>query len=443
MSNSSLVTYKKISPNKYSPRRYPISRLTIHHMAWVQCTAKKCTDSFTSSARSASANYCIGYDGDIGLSVEEKDAAWTSSSYDNDNRAITIEVANSTGAPDWKVSDKSYKALINLVTDICTRNGKTKVVWFGDKDKSLSYSPKSYELLMTVHRWFSSTACPGPYLYKKMGDIAKEVNARLQRSTDVEEPKQTESIKEEVSAEKQIWDFLRNKGLSEIATAGVMGNLRAESALSPINLQNSFEGKLGYNDESYTKAVDNGTYKNFVHDKAGYGLAQWTYYSRKQELLNFAKANKKSIGDLQMQLEFLWKEMQNYQTMMKELANADSIKDASDSFLFRFERPANQGSGVQLTRASYATTYYNKFAKSKAVTSNTTKYYKVQVGAFRQKGNAEKRVEELLNFGVGSIIKTAGNYYKVQAGAFASKDNATKLLEKVKQYFEDAYITYE
>ena len=147
-----------------------------------------------------------------------------------------------------------------------------------------------------------------------------------------------------------------------------------------------------------------------------------------------------------MQLDFLWNEMQNYTTMMTELKNARKIKDASDSFLFRFERPANQGSSVQLARASYATEYFNKFgsATAKQEEKKPSKLYKVQVGAFRDKTNADKRVSYLSTIGIKAIIKTAGSYYKVQAGAFSSKTNAEVLLMKVKNAgFEDAYITYE
>lgn len=440
--NSPLATSRIISPNKTSPRNHAIDRITIHHMAWVMATSKQCGESFKSASRQASSNYGIGYDGDIAIYVDEKDRSWCSSSASNDNRAVTIEVANSKGAPNWEVSDRSYKALLNLVTDICTRNGKNKIIWFGDKNKSLSYSPKSNEMLMTVHRWFSSTACPGPYLYSKMQNIADEVNKRLQKTSESLESKPDTKVDE--SVDKQIWDFLKAKGLNDFAVAGIMGNLRAESALSPINLQNSFEKKLGYNDATYTQAVDNGVYNNFVNDGAGYGLAQWTYHSRKANLLAYAKDKGVSIGNLQMQLEFLWKEMQNYTTMNMELKSAKTIKDASDSFLFRFERPANQGSGVQIARANYAKEFYDKFSGTKAKSTDKVKLYKVQVGAFRDKSNADKRIAYLAKIGISAIIKTAGNYYKVQAGAFSSKENADSLLNKVKNAgFEDAYIIYE
>lgn len=145
--------------------------------------------------------------------------------------------------------------------------------------------------------------------------------------------------------------------------AGVMGNLYAESALSPINLQQTYEKKLGYTDQSYTDAVDNGKYKNFVKDQAGYGLAQWTYWSRKQKLLDFAKEKNVSIGDLNMQLEFLLKELKAYSGVWKVITTATSVKQASDSVLTGFEKPANQGSSVKTKRAKYSQGYYDSYAK--------------------------------------------------------------------------------
>lgn len=160
---------------------------------------------------------------------------------------------------------------------------------------------------------------------------------------------------------KVIWNFLKGKGLNDYATAGIMGNLKAESALNPKNLQGSYEKKLGFTDEEYTAAVDNGSYGNFVTDKAGYGLVQWTYWSRKQNLLNFAKNKGASIGDLTMQLEFLWKELQGYKSVMATLKNAESVLEASNAVLKGYERPANQGETAQKKRASYGQDFYDKF----------------------------------------------------------------------------------
>ncbi len=180
------------------------------------------------------------------------------------------------------------------------------------------------------------------------------------------------SLKGNTNAER-IWNFLKGKGLSDYGVAGLMGNLNAESALNPCNLQQTYERKLGYTDASYTAAVDSGTYINFVKDSAGYGLAQWTYWSRKQALLDFAKARKASIGDLEMQLEFLVKELNNYGAVLRVLKNAKSIREASDIVLTQYERPANQGESVKKQRAAYGQTYYDKFATKKEATTMSTK----------------------------------------------------------------------
>ena len=162
--------------------------------------------------------------------------------------------------------------------------------------------------------------------------------------------------------EKTIWEFFKGKGLNDFAIAGVMGNLFAESGLRSNNLQNSYERKLGFTDETYTAAVDNGSYSKFDGDAAGYGLAQWTYSTRKRNLLSFAKSAGKSIGDLAMQLDFLWKELQGYSGVMKVLKAATSVKAASDAFMCDFERPADQGAAAKNKRASYGQKYYDKYA---------------------------------------------------------------------------------
>lgn len=144
------------------------------------------------------------------------------------------------------------------------------------------------------------------------------------------------------SNEQLIWQFLKNQGFTDAGAAGMMGNLFAESALSPINLQNTYEKKLGYSDSAYTTAVDNGTYTNFVKDSAGYGLAQWTFWSRKQNLLNYAKSKGVSIGDLNMQLEFLMQELNaGYKSLLNILKTTNSVSEASNGVLLQFERPAD------------------------------------------------------------------------------------------------------
>lgn len=165
--------------------------------------------------------------------------------------------------------------------------------------------------------------------------------------------------------EKRIWDFLMEKIGNPCGVAGLMGNLYAESGLNPINLQNTYERKLGMTDEAYTKAVDSGKYKanSFIHDSAGYGLAQWTYHKRKEKLLLFAVARKASIGDLDMQLDFLMKELDSsYKGVLKALCEAKSVRKASDIVLTQYERPKNQGDSVKKKRASFGQRYFDQFA---------------------------------------------------------------------------------
>ena len=173
--------------------------------------------------------------------------------------------------------------------------------------------------------------------------------------------------------EKTIWNFLMGKLGNAFGVAGLMGNLYAESALKSNNLQQTYETKLGYTDATYTAAVDNGSYDNFVKDAAGYGLAQWTYWSRKQNLLNYAKSVGKSVGDLSMQLDFLYKELsESYTGVLKVLKAATAVREASDVVLLQFERPANQSESVQVKRAEYGQKYYDKYNTASSTTSETT-----------------------------------------------------------------------
>ena len=174
MSNSPLVTYTRITKNKTSPRNQKIDTITIHCIVG-QWTAKQGCDYFATTDRQCSANYVVGKDGSIGLSVEEKDRSWCSSSASNDNRAITIECASDSYEP-YAINDKVYKSLIKLCVDICKRNGIKKLMWKADKSLIGQVDKQN----MTVHRWFNSgKSCPGEYIYSRLGKIANEVNAQL------------------------------------------------------------------------------------------------------------------------------------------------------------------------------------------------------------------------------------------------------------------------
>ena len=178
MSNSPMVSHTHISPNKNHPRNRRIDKITVHHMAIVGGTVEQCGNVFAPSSRQASSNYGIGVDGRVGLYVDEGDRSWASSNPQNDHRAVTIEVANDGGAPDWHVSDASWNALVELCADICRRRGIDRLIWTGDANGNL-----------TCHYMFAATACPGPYLKGRMAELAAAVNARLGGSAPAPTPK--------------------------------------------------------------------------------------------------------------------------------------------------------------------------------------------------------------------------------------------------------------
>lgn len=174
--NSPLVSYTKISPNRTNNRNHAIDTITIHCVVG-QTSVQTLGAIFARTSAQASSNYGVGYDGKIGMYVEEKDRSWCTSSSSNDNRAITIEVASDTTHP-YAVTDAAYKSLINLLVDICQRNNIKELKW--KADKSLIGQPDKQN--MTVHRWFANKSCPGEYLYSRHGQIASEVNARLNKN---------------------------------------------------------------------------------------------------------------------------------------------------------------------------------------------------------------------------------------------------------------------
>lgn len=175
--NSSLVSYTKLSPNHSGQRTHSIDRITPHCVVG-QCSVETLGSIFLPTSRQASCNYGIGADGRVGMYVEEKNRSWCSSSNANDQRAVTIECASDTAEP-YAFKDVVYNRLVELCTDICRRNGKIKLLWLGDKTKTLNYTPKSDEMVLTVHRWFANKSCPGDWMYARMGDLASKVTAAL------------------------------------------------------------------------------------------------------------------------------------------------------------------------------------------------------------------------------------------------------------------------
>lgn len=181
--NSPLVDCKVMSPNHSGARVHTLSRITPHCVVG-QLTAESIGGCFTNPSREASCNYGIGRDGRVCLVVDEANRSWCSSNRDNDHRAITIECASDTNAP-YAMNEQVFNKLIDLCVDICKRNNKKKLLWFDDKEKALSYTPASDEMIITVHRWFAAKSCPGDWLYSRLGVLASEVTKRLNDNGEV------------------------------------------------------------------------------------------------------------------------------------------------------------------------------------------------------------------------------------------------------------------
>lgn len=217
MSNSKLVSYTKLSPNHSGKRTMNIDRITPHCVAG-QCSVETLGDIFAPVSRQASSNYGIGVDGRVGLYVPENMRSWCSSSKENDQRAVTIECASDTFAP-YAMNNNVYKTLVNLCVDICKRNGKNKLLWFGNKEKTLSYNPAKNEMVITVHRFFANKSCPGDWLYSRLGELAEIVTKHLIIDGLVDEPNkilyrvQVGAFKNKANATAQL-EKLKNAGFN-------------------------------------------------------------------------------------------------------------------------------------------------------------------------------------------------------------------------------------
>ena len=317
------------------------------------------------------------------------------------NTHIGFEICED-GLTDSTYFSKVYREAVELCAMLCKEYGLTE-------QNIICHSEGYKQGIASNHgdimHWF-------PKHGKSMDTFRADVKALLEGKAEHSAPATTED------AEATIWKFLFDKLGNACGTAGLMGNLFAESGLKPTNLQNTYEKKLGYTDTAYTAAVDDGSYDNFVKDCAGYGLAQWTYWSRKQGLLELAKAEGKSIGDLSLQLDYIWKELsEGYGKLLKTLQTATSVTEASTAVLTQYERPADMGEAAQAKRASFGQSYFEKYAPKPAYPERlTTGFYRVrktwadkksQLGAYRILSNAKGKVDKNLGYFVFTEDGTA------------------------------------
>lgn len=407
--------------SKYNFNKGSISRIkyiVIHYVGALGGAEDNCRY-YGGGNRNASAHYFVGFNGEVWQCVEDANIAWHcgASSYKHaecrNSNSIGIELCvrkkntKNLGATDkdWYFEDATVEAAAELTRYLMEKYGV----------------PASHVIR---HYDVTGKICPNPYVYNTSAHTWDEFKKKISEQQ-AETPQN--------SNEKAIWDFLTGKGLNAYAAAGIMGNLYAESGLNSCNLQNTYNKILGMSDEEYTDAVDGGTYDNFINDKAGYGLAQWTYWSRKQALLLRSHKTGESIGNLPMQLGFLWEELQGYTAVMEVLKKAGSVRSASDAVLTGYEKPADQSEAVKKKRAEYGEAYYKKYAAGSG-----TKYYRVrkswtdaasQLGAFTSLENAKSACKAgyTVYDDNGKAVYTTGGQQAAAAVPFSVRVDITDL----------------
>lgn len=354
---------KMISKFNFNPGSVSrIEYIAIHYVGATGSAKQNC-EYYAGGNRGASAHYFVDFNGDVYQSVEDQNIAWHcgADTYKHPEcrnaNSIGIELCcRTTGDPtiadaNWYFEDATVESAIELTKELMAK-----------------YNIPADHVLR--HYDITGKICPAPYVYNtgkhtwdQFQEAIRESSTSGSSSSNIQNGTNSQKDTDEI-----IWDAFRSAGFSEIATAAWLGNLKAESDLRANNLQNTYEKTFGVTDDEYTRAVDSGAYSKyaFYSDKAGYGLAQWTFWSRKKALYEYVIEKKKaSIGDLQAQIEFLLRELTyDYVALVAKLKVCTTIKEASDLILTQFEQPADQSDSVKNTRASYAETFYKKFGGS-------------------------------------------------------------------------------
>lgn len=423
MSNSKLVSKTIISPNKNSPRNHVIDRITPHcfvgHVSidnasgWFNQTSAKC-----------SCNYYIDDEGKVGLFVDENDRSWCSSSAENDNRAITFEISSDKEYP-YAITDKAYKCMINLMVEICQRHGKDKLLWLGDKEKTLAYQPKSNEMVLTVHRWFANKECPGEYIYSRLPQIAKEVTALLggtpkeiTQATDLNGMSEADKIKAIAPLYQKVEEetgMLASVGLAQFCLESGYGTTDlAQKANNLHGMKCSLSGN---------------TWSGSVWD----GESYYEKYSPEQDEYG---------NEYQKKSKF-----RKYPTML------DSIRDRAAYFIGAKNGSALRYPGiskissaeeqVKLIKAGVYATDVKYVDKLMNIISryNLTQYdlpvvstrWRVHLGKYKSISKANKFAKTLRYANIECIVTPSEDKYMIQAGVFEVKANAKKLKQKLNE----------
>lgn len=340
--------------------------IVIHYVGGIGNAKQQC-EYFAGGNRGASAHYFVDFNGDVYQSVEDHNSAWHcgANSYKHpkcrNTNSIGIELCcRTTGDKtkadaNWYFEDATVKAAIELTKELMKKYN----------------IPEDHVIR---HYDVTGKTCPAPYVFNNGKHTWAQFQAAIKSNSTSSSVVQNQT-NSQMESDEMGWNAFISAGFSPIVAAAWLGNLKAESNLRANNLQNSYEKSLGMDDVTYTAAVDSKAYskESFYNDKAGYGLAQWTYWSRKKAMYEYiVEKLKRSIGDTRSQYDFLLYEIStSYSGLVTKLKNCKTIKEASDLILTQFEKPADQSDKVKNTRAGYAQEFYDKFA-GKSVSNNSS-----------------------------------------------------------------------
>lgn len=370
--------------------------LVIHYVGALGGAKSNC-EYYGTGDRNASAHYFVDHNGDVYQCVEDQNIAWhcgATKYVHKDCRnanSIGIELCCYTnGNPavadkDWYFTDATVSSAIALTKELMAKY-----------EISADHVIRHYDV--------TGKTCPAPYVFNTGKHTWAEFKSGIQTDSIIQNGTNSQ---EDVA--KIGWNTFMDAGFPAVTAAAWLGNLQAESGLKANNLQNSYEKTLGMDDETYTRQVDSGFYSkvNFYSDKAGYGLAQWTYWSRKRNMYEYIiEKLGKSIGDAKAQFEFLLHELQtSYFSLVTKLKQCTTVKGASDLILTEYERPADQSDSVKNKRAEYAQEFFNKFAGSSGVSSFTVRVDATDLNIRKGPGTDYDKTGKYTGKGVFTIVE--------------------------------------
>lgn len=439
--NSPLVSYTKLSPNNSGTRTHSIDRITPHCIVG-QMSVESAGAWFAKASTQASANYVIGADARVALIVPESQRSWCSSSRDNDQQAVTIECASDKTHP-YAFKAEVYMRLIELMTDICRRNGKTKILWFADKAKSLAYKPAADEMLITVHRWFANKACPGDWLYSRLGDVAMKVNAALGSKDKLTSTsaKQVRAIGSEESRARFLLDLVHDTDKSGILPSVTTAQMILESGYCSTDLAleanncfgmkqilsgNAWSGSSWDGESIYEKVTEeqdkNGRVYRIRAKFRKYPCIEDSIQDHSAYLLGAMNGTKRRYAGLV--------DATHYSEAIHIIKAGGYATDV------RYESKL-----TSIIQRYGLDRYDSQTEKTSQVEKSTPNImYIVQAGAYSYESGAKTMLAKVKKYVKDAFIKKEGGMYKVQCGAFSGRANAEKLGQQLKDAGISTYI---